>query len=164
MFVAAQVDRLVSFIFDSISAKSTNNKSITVYNGFANLFLSISYLFLNAITGAICSFIALLRNIVFYKYKNKLPIIVLFLYFAIIILLNIGQIHILIDIIPLVLVIIFGTALYYQNYLGLKIAGIITSFLEIIYDYYYHSYVGIATCTIYVILVTISLLKKKKKG
>lgn len=162
MFIIAQVTRLISFIFDSISAKSNTNKNITLYNGIANVFLGVSYLALNALTGAICSFIAIFRNIVFYKYKNKLPFIILLLYFLVIFLLSYNQIHILVDVIPLLLVIIFGTALYYQNYIGLKMAGIITSLLEIIYDYYYHSYVGIATCVIYVILIVISLLKKKE--
>ena len=161
MMIASQIARFISLIYDNLSAKALDSRRITMYNGVANIFLGISYLFLNALTGAICSFICILRNFIFYKFKNKLPILVLLLYFAIVIALNIKEIHILIDIIPLLLVIIFGSALYYQDPLKIKYAGIIVSLLEIIYDYYYKSYMGIFCCVVYIFVTLISLKERK---
>ena len=163
MFICAQITRIISFIFEMISAKAKDSKNITLFNGIGNFFLGVSYLLLNAITGAICSFIAMIRNYVFYKYKNKLSILVLLLYFIIILGLNYFEIHNLIDIIPVTIIIVFGTAMYYQNCLGLKLSGIFVSLLEIVYDYYYHSYIGIIICVLYIILVVISLYQRKKE-
>ena len=53
MFICAQITRIISFIFEMISAKAKDSKNITLFNGIGNFFLGVSYLLLNAITGAI---------------------------------------------------------------------------------------------------------------
>ena len=69
----------------------------------------------------------------------------------------------LITILPFLLVLFYSIALYIGNVKYIKYAVIITCLLEIIYDVYYHAYVGIVVSILDIILVTISLYKLKKK-
>ena len=120
MIFLAQIFKIIGSIFCLIADKSNNTKKIFLFNSISNLFSSFQYFLLNAITGAISSLLAILRNIVLYKYKNKVKVIDLILYFIIIILFNIFEFDNIISIIPVLLVIIYSTALYTNKILNIK--------------------------------------------
>ena len=162
MIVLAHLFRVIGSIFGIISDRSNDKEKIFLYNGLCNLFCGIQYLFLNAMTGALSSFIAILRNVLFYKHKNKLPLYVLIIYFIILIALNYLSITSFLTFIPVLLVMMYSTALYIGNVLIIKLTVIITCLLEIIYDYHVGAYIGIFFCILDIILVTISIIKKKR--
>ena len=162
MILMAQFFRIIGSIFSIISDKSNDTKKIFLYNSISNLFCSIQYFLLNAISGGITSIIAILRNIIFYKYKEKVTIKELLMYFLILIIFSIRSINGLVSIIPILLVIIYSTSLYTKNIYTIKYAIIITCLLEIIYDAVYKAYVGIFVCVLDIFLVSISLYKIKK--
>lgn len=164
MIIIAQIIRLIGSVFGLIADKSDEPKKIYLFNGVFNLANAIQYFLLGAITGAISSFIAIFRNVLFYKYKSKVPIIVILIYFLITVLLNIPGYVGLISLIPILLVIIYTIALYAGNILFFKCANITIYILEIIYDIVYDAYVGIIICIIDLIVVTISLVKLKKES
>ena len=162
--ILAQIFRIIGSVFSISSDKSTNIKKIFLFNGISNVFCSISYFCMNAITGAISSILALFRNIMFYKYKEKVTIGALILYFIIIILFNLNSITGFISFIPILLVIIYTSALYTKKPLTIKYSIITVCLLEIIYDYVYSIYVGIIVCVLDMILVSYSICKMSKKG
>jgi len=162
--VIAQVVRLIGSVFGLIADKSNDKKKIYLFNGIYNLTLSIQYFLLGAITGAISSFISIFRNIVFYKYKSKVPMCIILVYFLITVLLNIPGYSGLVSIIPFLLMVIYTMALYINNILFFKYANISIYILEIIYDIIYDAYVGIAICVIDIIVVGISLIQMKRKN
>lgn len=152
----AQVFRALGAIC-SFSADGTSNKhKIFLYNGLSNLFCGIQYALLQAFSGAICSLLALLRNLIFAK-KKHISVFTLLIYFIIIILCNITSFTNIISVIPVLLVIIYTMALFSKDVLKIKIAVLINAFLEIIYDYYYSAWVGIIVCIIAIIVVLISI-------
>ena len=161
--ILAQVFRIIGSIFSIWSDKSNDLKKIFWLNGIANLFCGISYFCVDAITGGLSSILAIFRNVIFYKWKEKLNIIVLLIYFAILIAFNITGINGILSFIPILLVIIYTAALYTKNPLYIKYAIITTCLLEIVYDYIYDVYVGIAVCIIDTILVIYSMIKMKNK-
>ena len=162
MILTAQILRIIAAVFSILSDKTTNIKRIFLYNGINNFFCSISYFCMNAITGGISALLALSRNILFYKYKEKVTIGAVLMYFLVIILFNISSINGFVSCIPALLVIIYTSALYTKNTIYIKYACIITSLLEIIYDYVYGVYVGIIVCIIAAVLSTYSLIKIEK--
>lgn len=160
--VIAQIVRVAAAIFCIIADHSNNRKKMLVFNAVYNFLNGVHYALLNAITGAISSIITVLRNVIFYVFKKRVPVAVLLVYFIIVILINLGSINSPISIIPVFLVMIYSTALYIGNLWGIKIAVIITCSLEIIYNIYVGAYVGIAACVIDIIFVIISMRKLKK--
>lgn len=161
--ILAQIFRLISSFFCILADKNNNKKKIFTYNGIYNFFSGIQYLLLNAITGALCSFLAILRNIILYKYNKKLPIYVIILYFIVIIGFNLMAYDGLITILPIFLILFYSIALYIGKVMTIKYAVILTCLIEIIYDFYYQAYVGIVFCIIDIILVAISIYKLKIK-
>lgn len=163
MILLAQIFKIIGSIFNLIADKANNTKKIFIFNSISNLFNGVQYFLLNAITGAISSILAILRNIVLFKYKNDIKVIDLIIYFMIIILFNIYEFTNIISIIPVLLVIIYSTALYTNKILNIKYSIIIVCILEIIYDYIYYAYVGIIVCIIDIIITTISIKELKKE-
>lgn len=163
MMLLAQLFRIAGSVFGLSADKSNNTKKVFLYNGISNLLCAIQYFLLNAISGGITSIIAIFRNLIFYKYKEKVTVKELLMYFLILILLSIYSINGIISVIPVLLVIIYSTALYTKNIYTIKYAVLITCVLEIIYDAVYKAYAGIFVCILDIILVSISLYKLKKQ-
>lgn len=161
--IIAQILKLISSIFYLAGDRSNNKKKIFTCNGIYNFFSGLQYLLLNAITGAISSFLAILRNIFLYKFGKKVPLWIFVLYLFIVIVLNLLAYDGLITLLPILLVFFYSIALYIGKVRLIKYSVIITCLLEIIYDLYYKAYVGIAVSVLDIILVTISLYKLDKK-
>lgn len=163
MLIIAQISRIIGSIFMLIADQSNDNKKILIYNGIGNLFCGIQYFLLNAITGAVCSIAAILRNIFFYDEKKRAPLIVLLIYFIFVYACGFGNYSDILSYVPVLLVIIYTLALYSKKVLVIKYSVILICLLEIIYDITCSAYVGIIYCVIDIILVTISLIKMKNK-
>jgi len=161
--IIAQIIRVFGSIIGLISDKATDPKKIYFYNGIFNILCAILYFLLNAITGAITSILAIFRNILFYKYGKKLPLMVLIIYLLITTILNLTVYEGIVSLIPIVLVTIYTIGLYLNNIKKFKICCIIVNILEIFYDFFYSAYVGIFFCIVAIILLIISLNKIKKR-
>ena len=159
----AQIFRLISSVFYLAGDRSNKKKKIYTFNGIYNFFSGIQYLLLNALTGALCSFLAILRNIFLYRYGKKVPIWSFVSYLLIVLVLNLFVYDGLITILPFFLVLFYSIALYIGNVRYIKYSIIITCLLEIIYDVYYKAYVGIVVSIIDIVLVSISLYKLNKR-
>ena len=162
--ILAQIFRLISSVFYLAGDRSNNKKKIFTFNGIYNFFSGIQYLLLNAITGALCSFLAIFRNIFLYKYGKRVPMWIFLSYLLIVLFLNLLIYDGLITILPFFLVLFYSIALYIGKVKYIKYSVIITCLLEIVYDFYYHAYVGIIVSILDIILVTISMYKMKKKA
>lgn len=165
IIIVAQVIRIIGSIFGILGDRSNNPKKIYLFNSIFNLMAGIQYFLLNAITGGITSVLTLVRNVLLYKYKRKLPIIVLLIYLIITAILDLTAFDGIVSLIPILLVTVYSIGLYLDNIKIFKICTIIVCSFEIIYDFYYNAYVGIFFCVLDIILIIISFkdLKKKKK-
>jgi sulfite exporter TauE/SafE len=161
--IFAQIFRLISAFFYLAGDRSNNKKKIFTFNAVYNFFSGIQYLLLNAITGALCSFLAILRNVFLFRFGKRVPLWIFISYLLIVLGLNLLVYDGLITILPFFLVLFYSIALYIGKVKYIKYSIIITCLLEIIYDIYYLAYVGIIVSIIDIILVIISL-KKLKKG
>lgn len=161
--IIAQILKLISSVFYLAGDRSNNKKKIFTYNGIYNFFSGLQYLFLNAITGALCSFLAIFRNIFLYRYGKRVPLWIFSSYLFIVLFLNLLIYDGLITILPFFLVLFYSIALYIGKVRLIKYSVVITCLLEIIYDLYYQAYVGIVVSILDIVLVTISLYKLDKK-
>lgn len=162
--IIANVMRIIGSLFGMISDSNNDIKKMSIYNGISNLFCAVQYFLLGAITGGISRIVSILRNYLFYKYKNQVSTVALILYFTFLILINYTSITSLMTFIPVLLVIVYTIGLYSSNKIVLKYSILITCVLEIIYDMHYQAYAGVFFCALDAILVLISLEKIYKKS
>lgn len=159
--VVANIVRIIAAFFDILAANTTETKKIYLYNGIYNFLLGVQYYILNAIAGAISSFVAILRNIIFHRHKSS-SIYALIIYLIFVILINIPAYEGLISTLPIIMVAMYTIAIYRAKIMEIKYVSIITCALEIIYDIYYYAYVGASVCVIYIIVVTLSIIRIKR--
>ena len=164
MFILAQIIRLVSAVFEVMADAANSKKHIYIYNGIYNFLAAISYFMLNAFTGGIGCLAAILRNVLFYKSKDKVNVFVLIGYLLFVLVLTLIDVPNIIAFIPFLLVAIYTLGLYSNNVKTIQYCILIVGVLEIIYDFVCKSYAGIAICVFDMIIVVISMFKEKKEG
>lgn len=168
LFFIAQALGICSFTTTIISSAKNSTDKVLFYNGLGNLLASLQYLLLGGYTGALCCIIAVIRNIVFSKYKDKVPVYILIIYLVLVLIINYPLIHGFIDILPVFNIMIYAIALWTKNIVVIKVAYLSTFTTGIIYDFNKKAYTSMLTQVIDGIVGTTSLIillkKKKKKG
>ena len=134
LFIIAQVLGVVIFIINTYGLTKLTTSKVSFYNGLANGLSSIQYLLLGAYSGALCCIIATLRNIVFSRYKKKIPLYILLIYIFIVILLNYKLIHNILDIIPIFNIIVFAIMLWTKDIWNIKVFGVLSCVDGIVYN------------------------------
>ena len=134
-FIIAQILGITVFILNIIGNTKLTTKKVYKYNSICNGISIIQYSLLTAWSGAICCLIALTRNKVFGKFKDKIPLYVLLVYIMITLILNAKFINTPLDIIPVVNIIIYAIGLWTKDIMKIKKVGIFTCIIGIIYDY-----------------------------
>lgn len=143
ILIIAQVLGVIILIVDIYGMTKLTTEKVYLFNALGNGLAVIQYLLLGAWTGALCCLIAVLRNIVFSKYKDKVPLSFLLIYILIVILFNFSLIHSWVDLIPLINIIIYAIALWTKNIINIKVVGFATCIDGVIYDYSKRAYVTI---------------------
>lgn len=162
LIIIAQVFGLLSFIFNFTSTQKAEKNQILLFNGLANMMSSFQYFALGAYSGAISTIIATLRNFVFSKFKNGVPIYILIIYLIIAISLNIGNITNIISLIPILNICTYGIAICQKDVGVLKIIMITNGTLGIIYDAYNLAIVGVCSQLLSLIGGIIGYIRYKK--
>ncbi len=160
--IIAQILALIVGVFYLLEDRATENNKILLYNGISNVLIATEYFLLGAISGGICNIAAALRNIYIYKSKGPVHIVVLISYFLFVIAINIGSYDGILSFLPVLLVIMYTSAIQTKNVKIIKYAVIVAYIIEIIYDFYYMAYVSMFICIVGVIIAALSLKKIKE--
>lgn len=163
MGILAQFFRIISAVFEIMADRESQRKKIFLYNGIYNAFCALQYFLLNAITGGICSILAILRNFLMFYCEKKYLFFILPIYFISLILINFGSFDGIISFLPIIMVVLYTMSLFLGNIYGIKCTIIFVMILEIIYDIYYGAYVGVGVSIIDIIFVIISFFDIKNK-
>ena len=89
MFYLAQIFGIIALILLIISFQINKKDTLLKYQIFSSSFFSIQYLCLNAITGCLMNLLSLIRNIIFKKFNNNIPIIYLLLMIFLVVVLTV---------------------------------------------------------------------------
>lgn len=143
IFVTVQILGALVFFLNIIGNTKLSTKKVYLYNGICNSLSVIQYCLLGAWTGALCCIIAVLRNIVFSKFKKDVPILALLIYIALVILLNYKVVNNVLDIIPIINIIIYAIALWTKKIMNIKVIGLITCIDGVVYDFINGAYVSV---------------------
>ena len=143
LLIIAQVIGFLVIAVDIVCMSQLTTKKVYLYNALGNALVTLQYLVLGAWTGALCSLIAVLRNIVFSRYKNNIPLYILIIYIIIVLILNIPFANSIVDMIPIINIIIYAIALWTKKIMNIKMIGLVTCIDGVIYDYNKRAYVTI---------------------
>lgn len=166
LIVIAQLFGLLSFLFNFTSTQQNEKNKILLHNGLANLLSGIQYICLGAYSGCVATFVATARNVVFAKYKDQVPLYILIIYLIIAITFNLGNVHGIIDIIPIFNICAYGIAIYQKDVGILKKIVIINGVLGLIYDTTNMAFVGALSQVLSIIggIIGYARYKKLKKA
>ena len=162
VYIISQILVIIYYLLYSYTFHMNNKNKILLTSIIATISSSISYLLLEAYTGMVMCFVAIIRNILFTKYKdNKISLIV------IILLLIIGSIFTYKDIFSLfsaLATLIYTYALWQSKVKSYKSYSIITNFLMIIYNFHIKSIFGLIFIIIAFISSVLGYLKELNRA
>lgn len=141
-FILAQIVGVFIVIFNGISAFQKKKDKLMLYNAVSNFLCCVQYLLLGAYTGIICCLIAVIRNIVFSKYKI-VPMYIFVIYVVISLVANIPFIHGIIDILPIIAIVVYAYALRQSKVKEIKKSLIVSGICGLIYDINQRAYSGL---------------------
>lgn len=156
-----QLIGLLGFSILVLSFYKKESKMILTYQVTSNFAYTVHYFLLGGLSGAFCSLIGMIRNIVLIKFNNKKIIIPIFntLYLIVTILFYEG----IYSIFPMIGNMVYLIAITFKNRKIMLIGAIISSVFWIIYAIYVNSYVSIITESILIVSNVIQLVIKKIK-
>lgn len=159
MFIVAQILGTIALIILIMSFQKNNKKILLKYQIFSSLFFSLQYLCLNAITGCLMNGMTIIRNLIFYKYNKKVPVIYLIIVISAMILLSIISFNGLISLLPLLAVILYSIAIWQDNLKLTRIIEVISCSLFIIYNIKVLAIVGLISTIIELISAIVAIYR-----
>ena len=163
LFVLAQIVGVVEFLFNVIGNAKLTPKKILFYNSVCSALAILEYCLLGAWTGIACCVAVILRNVIFSRYKKKIPLYVLLIFIVVAVALNIPTIHNVFDALLMLNIVAYATALWTKNVMAIKVVSLITEIPCIMYNFVNQAYVVILSNLVigFVLIRSIYQLKKK---
>ena len=173
VYVLSQIFVIISYIFLSLTYLQKKRKYILLIGIISLIALAISYFFLSAYTGVAMTFVAIIRNIIFFceerrnnhsnkvNKKNIYVLIILYCFtafFAVYTYEGFGSIFSILE------TVIYTFSVWYKNPKVYKYLGIPASISCIFYHIYVHSTFGIILESILLITEIFGILSHKDEN
>lgn len=159
MFYLAQLFGIIGLIILILSFQKNSKEKLLKYQVFSSLFFAIQYFCLNAISGCLMNVMSLVRNIIFKRFKSKVPIIYLIIIVVLMIILSIFSYNGLISLLPTIGVILYSISIWQDNLTITRIAEIIGCILFIIYNIKVVAISGLITTIIEMISAIVGIYR-----
>lgn len=169
MFIIAQLIGLIIVILSLIGLQQKSGEKFLFYQIIISILYVLQYLLLGAITGALICTIAIIRCIIFWKYKKenkKTPIYFLILFIILSIISSIITSTSIFDYILTIGTIIFTYALWQDNMKIMRAGSIICVLSYIVYNLIFKAYTAIILDAIDFFNLSVAIYKndiKKQK-
>ena len=134
MFYIAQLFGIIALVVLIMSFQKNKKDTLLKYQIFSSLLFALQYLFLNAISGCLMNLMTMVRNLIYKKFNDKIPIIYLILVIICMIILSLMSYNGIISLLPTLAVILYSIALWQKNLTITRITEIISCSLFIIYN------------------------------
>ena len=158
-FIIAQIIGIIALIVFMISFQKNTKEKLLKYQMVSSFLYAIQYLFLGAYTGCLMNFTCMVRNYIFNRYKNKVPIYYLIIVILIMIFLSMLTYSGLISLLPMIAVVLYSCALWYGNLKIVRITDIISCLLFIIYNIKVLAITGLIATFIEMLATIIAIYK-----
>ena len=159
MFYIAQFFGVIALIVLVSSFQKNKKDTLLKYQIFSSLLFALQYLFLNAISGCLMNLMTMVRNIIYKKFDDKIPVTYLSLVIICMIILSIISYSGPISLLPSIAVILYSIALWHKNLTITRIVEVISCFLFIIYNINVLAITGLISTLIELISAIIAIYK-----
>ena len=134
MFYIAQLFGIIALIVLMMSFQKNQKDTLLKYQIFSSLLFALQYLFLNAISGCLMNLMTMVRNLIYKKFDDKIPILYLVLIIICMIILSLASYNGIISLLPTLAVILYSIALWQSNLTITRVTEVISCLLFIIYN------------------------------
>ena len=134
MFYIAQLFGIIALIVLMMSFQKNQKYTLLKYQIFSSLLFALQYLFLNAISGCLMNLMTMVRNLIYKKFDDKIPILYLVLIIICMIILSLASYNGIISLLPTLAVILYSIALWQSNLTITRVTEVISCLLFIIYN------------------------------
>ena len=159
MFYIAQIIGTIGLIIVILSFQKNNKENLLKYQIVSTLFFGTQYILLNALSGFFMNTTMCIRNLIFLRYKNRVPKKYLTLIIIIMIFLSLLSYNGPISLLPCIGSIAYTITLAKYSIKATRIANSITCALYIIYNINVLAIAGIISATIELISTIIAIYK-----
>lgn len=156
-----QLIGILAFCVLVLSFYKKETVTILTYQITSNFAYSVHFFLLGGLSGAFCSLIGMIRNIVLIKSDNKKIIIPLFIFLYLLV--TIIFYENIYSIFPMLANLIYLICITLKTKKNILIGAIISSIFWILYSMFVSSYVSIVTESILIVSNTIQLIRLKIK-
>lgn len=159
-----QLIGLFGFAFVILSFWFKEKKQIIFMQIIANVFLSIHYYLLGAMSGGLICLVTVIRNMFLYNKEDKKTIIFYGIIFSIIFIL-VGMLMYdgFVSLIPIIATIFYTYLLLKEDPNDIRLGNVLVSFMWMIYNLFVNSYIGIINEAILIITNAAAYQKFKKR-
>ncbi|MBE5820758.1 MAG: YgjV family protein [Clostridiales bacterium] len=143
MFIIAQLIGLIIIFLSIIGLQQKKGERFLFYQTIINILYIVQYILLGAITGAVICTIAMIRCIIFWKYKKenkKTPVCFLIIFILLSILSGIITSNNIFDYILTIGTIVFTYALWQDNMKIMRVGSLISVITYMIYNLIFKAY------------------------
>ncbi len=159
MFYIAQILGGIALIILVISFQKNKRNQLLRYQVFSSIFFALQYLCLNALNGCLMNIMTAIRNYLFSKFKNKVPIIYLIIIILIMLILSIISFNGVISLLPSIAVILYSIAIWYGDLKIIRIVEVISCLLFIIYNIKVLAIIGLISTIIELISALVAIYR-----
>lgn len=158
-FIIAQIIGIVALIVLMLSFQRNEKRVLLKYQTISSLLYAIQYVFLEAYTGSLMNLTCMARNIIFNKYKNRVPIYWLIIIVALMVVFSLLTYNGIISLLPMFAVILYSIAVWYGNLKVIRITEVISCSLFIIYNIRVLAITGLIATIIELMAAVIAIYK-----
>ncbi len=159
MFILAQILGGIALIILVISFQKNKKNALLRYQVFSSIFFALQYLCLNALNGCLMNVMTAIRDYLFSRFKNQVPMIYLIIIILIMIILSILSFNGIISLLPAIAVIIYSIAIWYGDLRVIRIVEVISCLLFIIYNIKVLAIVGLVSTIIELLSALVAIYR-----
>lgn len=161
-FILSQIMGIIALIIIAVSYFSKNKKFFLFLQIFANFFYALSFIFVNAFTAGINTFISIVKVVCFYFYEKvnkKAPLYFVVIFIVCYITVGIIFYRNILDIIPIVTAIIFSFAFWIRDMVYVRFLIVFPNLLLIFYSIMTQAYTSALLSVLEISVIVIAILK-----
>lgn len=161
----AQILGFIGFVFYIISSQMKNKNGLLIVQLISNVFYTLSYFFLKALSGFLIDFLSIIRCLIFSRYKKKdAPIFFPIIFIIISIVIGFFTVHSILDIIPILISIIYIISTWQSNMKLILFSYILAAIFWIIYNLYVGAYTPVIGNIFEIIFSIIAIYRLKRNN
>lgn len=160
MYILAQIIGTIALIMLLLSFQKNDKKLLLKYQMASSFLFATQYLFLGAFTGFFMNLMCLIRNTIYFRYKDtKVPAYWLVVVILVMICLGAASYDGPITLLPSIACIIYSIALGSGNLKATRIVEVISCSLYIVYNIKYKAIAGLVSTVIELVSAVVAIFR-----